>query len=313
MRLSTITNWAYGATVALTLVSGATMLLASSVEEQERAAVTQRATFDQLTATLEEDVYRLSEQARGFVVTGNPSHLIAYRRERDGLRSVEERVRHLKDAGASYSELQALRQGIHWADALIEEQEAALKAAQSGDAQSARAILFGDEYGREMDRVAAQIARFQYMLDQRTDQAVARATESARLWRTMSEIMLAATALLFLCVLYFVLKQRILRPVVRLSDVVTRLAAQDYDAIPPEMAHVDEIGDMAQAIRIFRENGLERQRLERERAIDHTEQLPPLQRAGETAAFAVSPGRPGPRRSIVRAAICPDRRSSGPR
>ncbi len=269
MRLSTITNWAYGATVALTLVSGATMLLASSVEEQERAAVTQRATFDQLTATLEEDVYRLSEQARGFVVTGNPSHLIAYRRERDGLRSVEERVRHLKDAGASYSELQALRQGIHWADALIEEQETALKAVQSGDAQSARAILFGDEYGREMDRVAAQIARFQYMLDQRTDQAVARATESARLWRTMSEIMLAATALLFLCVLYFVLKQRILRPVVRLSDVVTRLAAQDYDAIPPEMAHVDEIGDMAQAIRIFRENGLERQRLERERAIDH--------------------------------------------
>lgn len=269
MRLSTITNWAYGATVALTLVSGATMLRASSVEEQERAAVSQRATFDQLTATLEQDVYRLSEQARGFVITGNPSHLIAYRRERAGLRSVEERIGYLKDAGANHAELQALRQGIHWADALIEEQEAALKAAQKGDAQSARAILFGDEYGREMDRVAAQIDRFQYMLDQRTDQAVARATESARLWRTMSEIMLGVTALLFLCVLYFILKQRILRPVVRLSDVVTRLAAQDYDAVPPDMAHVDEIGDMAQAIRIFRENGLARQRLERERDVDH--------------------------------------------
>ena len=31
---------------------------------------------------------------------------------------------------------------------------------------------------------------------------------------------------------------------------------------------VDEIGDMAQAIRIFRENGLERQRLESERDAD---------------------------------------------
>ena len=71
MRLSTITNWAYGATVALTLASGTTMLLASHVEEEERAAVAQRAVFDQMTATLEEDVYRLSEQARGFVVTGN--------------------------------------------------------------------------------------------------------------------------------------------------------------------------------------------------------------------------------------------------
>ena len=80
MRLSTITNWAYGATVALTLLSGATMLLASGAEERERAAVSQRATFDQLTATMEEDVYRLTEQARGYVISGDPSHLVVYRR-----------------------------------------------------------------------------------------------------------------------------------------------------------------------------------------------------------------------------------------
>ena len=268
MRLSTITNWAYGATVALTLASGTTMLLASHVEEEERAAVAQRAVFDQLTATMEEDVYRLSEQARGFVVTGDPSHMIAYRRERAALRTVDDRVRHLKDAGASLAELQALQQALYWADALLDEQDAALKAAQQDQDATARAILFGDEYGREMDRVASQVAKFQYMLDQRTDQAVARATETSRLWRTMSEVMLGVTALLFLCVLYFILKQRILHPVVRLSDVVTRLAAQDYAAIPPDLRQVDEIGDMAQAIRVFRENGLERQKLEQERERD---------------------------------------------
>ncbi|WP_416464145.1 diguanylate cyclase [Sphingomonas sp. VDB2] len=268
MRLSTITNWAYGATVALTLVSGATMLMASGAEERERAAVAQRATFDQATATLEEDVYRLTEQARGFVISGDPSHLIAYRREKEALRSVEQRIAHLRDAGANESELAALRQAMHWSDALTDEQDAAIRAAQAKDDKTARTILFGDEYGRELDRVAAQVGKFQYMLDQRTDHAVARATDTARQWRTMSEIMLGMTALLFLCVLYFVLKQRILRPVVRLSDVVTRLAAQDYDAIPPDSAHVDEIGDMAQAIRIFRENGLERQRLEQERDAD---------------------------------------------
>jgi diguanylate cyclase (GGDEF)-like protein len=270
MRLSTITNWAYGATVVLTLASGATMLMASGAEERERAAVAQRQQFDQLTATLEEDVYRLTEQARGYVVTGDPSHLIAYRRERADERSVEQRIAHLKDGGASVSELSALRQSLHWADALTDEQEAALAAARKGDDRTARTILFGDEYGRELDRVGAQVAKFQYMLDQRTDQAVARATEAARQWRTMSEVMLGITALLFLCVLYFVLKQRILRPVVRLSDVVTRLAAQDFAAIPPDFPQVDEIGDMAQAIRIFRENGLERQRLEQERDTDRT-------------------------------------------
>jgi diguanylate cyclase (GGDEF)-like protein len=268
MRLSTITNWAYGATVALTLASGATMLMASGAEERERAAVAQRATFDQLTATLEEDVYRLTEQARGFIITGDPSHLIAYRREKDALRSVETRITHLRDAGASEGELAALIQALHWSDALVDDQDAAIRATQSGDEKTGRTILFGDEYGRELDRVAAQVGKFQYMLDQRTDHAVTRATDMARQWRTMSEIMLGMTALLFLCVLYFILKQRILRPVMRLSDVVTRLAAQDYNAIPPDTAHVDEIGDMAQAIRIFRENGLERQRLEQERDAD---------------------------------------------
>jgi len=42
MRIATITNWAYGITVALTLVSGGAMLLASQADERERAAVAQR-------------------------------------------------------------------------------------------------------------------------------------------------------------------------------------------------------------------------------------------------------------------------------
>lgn len=63
-------------------------------------------------------------------------------------------------------------------------------------------------------------------------------------------------------------KRRVLHPVVRLSDVVNRLAAQDYAVEPPDYAEVDEIGDMTQAIRVFRENGLERQRLEEERNAD---------------------------------------------
>jgi len=268
MRLSTITNYAYGATVALTLASGAVMLMASSAEEKERTAVEQRAVFDQLTATLEEDTYRQTEQARAYVITGDPSHIIAYRREKATLRSVEQRIAHLRDRGASISELAALQQGLHWADALADEQEAAIDAAQKGDRETARTILFGDEYGRELDRIAAQIGKFQYMLDQRAENIVSQATEGARRWRFVSEIMMGATALLFLCVLYFILKQRILRPVVRLSDVVTRLAAQDYAAVPPDFPQVDEIGDMAQAIRIFRENGLERQRLEQERDAD---------------------------------------------
>ncbi|MET0364836.1 MAG: diguanylate cyclase, partial [Sphingobium sp.] len=45
-------------------------------------------------------------------------------------------------------------------------------------------------------------------------------------------------------------------------------AAQVFGVEPPDYDQIDEIGDMAQAIRVFRENGLERQRLEVERDAD---------------------------------------------
>lgn len=58
-----------------------------------------------------------------------------------------------------------------------------------------------------------------------------------------------------------------LRPIVKRSDVVTRLATQDSDAEPPAMSR-SKIGDMARALRVFRDNGLARQRLAQERDTD---------------------------------------------
>lgn len=270
MRLATITNWAYGTTVALTLASGATMLLASSAQDQERAAVSQRYTFDRATAQIDEDIFYLSDLSRKFVVGGNPADLAAYKHEAAALATLEARTRHMKDMGASADELNSLHAAIRWADSLLNEQGTAIAKYAEGDRASAISILFSSEYERELDRIRTSVERFQYRLDQRTEATLQKASQSARLWRSVSEAMLGVTALLFLCVLYFVFRRRVLHPVVKLSDVVGRLAAQDFAAEPPDFDHVDEIGDMAEALRIFRENGIERQRLEQERDKDRS-------------------------------------------
>jgi diguanylate cyclase (GGDEF)-like protein len=262
-------NWAYGGTLLLTFTSGATMLLASNVQDRERAAVAQRQLLDQASSRIAADVSALSNQAREYVITGDPSHLDIYRREVSALRSVEERVRSITDVGASPDEVNALADAMRLADLLRDEQEEAIKARQEGDADRARGIVFGIEYDREMDRVDADVERFQYRLDQRTDSEVVAAASISKVWKTSSEIVLAITGLLFLCVLYFIFKRRVLHPVVKLSDVINRLAAQDYAVETPAYGDIDEIGDIAQAIRVFRENGLERQRLEAERSADH--------------------------------------------
>lgn len=268
MRLATITNWAYGITVALTLASGATMLAASSAQERERAVAVERQTLDHATSTVDEDVAQLSGLARQYVISGNPADLAAYRREAGLLGEVETRTTHIRDAGASAQELRMLHETMRWADALRDEQEAALGALQSGKRNDALAILFSPEYERELDRIQSSVERFQDRIDQRTDAALRSAIGMSRLWRGASETLLAVTGLLFLFVLYFVFRRRVLRPVIKLSDVVTRLAAQDYAAEPPLFQQVDEIGDMSHALRVFRENGLARQQLEQERDAD---------------------------------------------
>lgn len=268
MRIATITNWAYGATLLLTVVSGATMVMASNADDRERWAVEQRTRFDHMTEALVEDTYRLTEQARLYVISGDPSHLIVFQREAADLKSVETNVAALRDEGARDSELKALADGLRWAETLRDEQDAAIQAKQAGQDQVAQKIIFGPEYERELERVDHLIGQFKYMLDQRTETAVQEAAKASSRFRLMSEIMLAITALLFLFVLYFIIMRRVLRPVGRLSDVVTRLAAQDFAVEPPEYSRIDEIGDMAQAIRVFRENALVRQRLEIQRDAD---------------------------------------------
>jgi diguanylate cyclase (GGDEF)-like protein len=267
MRLATITNWAYGATLVLTLASGTTMLLASGAQDQERAAVAQRYALDKATSSVDDDIFRLTEQARQFVLSGDPAHLLAYRRELGGLEAVETRERRVGN-GITPSERVYLRTALRLADELHDEQAAGIDAREQGNEIKAHQLVFGAEYARQVDQIENAIERFQDSVDQRTQAEVRSATGIAQLWRTSSEIVLALTGLLFLCVLYFVFKQRVLRPVVRLSDVVTRLAAQDYAVETPAYDQIDEIGDMAQAIRVFRENGIERQRLEAEKASD---------------------------------------------
>ncbi|MEG1421763.1 diguanylate cyclase [Citrobacter sp.] len=268
MRIATITNWAYSATVCLTIASGVIMLMASSADNAERQAVEQRYTFDQLTEEVEIDAWSLSDLARLYVVSKDSDALQSYQQKEASLKAVEHRLTKLKDTGATGEELALLHEGLQIVDALQNEQETALASLSRGEQAQAITLLFGKPYEQELERAQDKIDHFRQMLDSRVRNAIEDATQTSRMLRTLSEVMVGLTALLFLFVLGFILKRRVLRPVVRLSDVVHRLASQDYAVETPNFNQIDEIGDMAQAIRIFRENGLVRQRLEKERDAD---------------------------------------------
>nr|WP_227413013.1 MULTISPECIES: diguanylate cyclase [unclassified Enterobacter cloacae complex] len=244
------------------------MLMASGADTAERQAIELRQNFDELTENIETDAWKQSDLARLYVIKKNPQILDEYNASEKKLKSIELKLEKLQDTGASDDELALLHDGLKIIDALQDEQQAALTSAARGEDAQAVALLYGMPYEQELERAQTQIDRFRQILDKRVIASVREATKKSKALRTASEVMVGLTALLFLFVLGFILKRRVLRPVVRLSDVVHRLASQDFAVETPNFNQIDEIGDMAQAIRIFRENGLARQRLEKERDAD---------------------------------------------
>jgi methyl-accepting chemotaxis protein len=88
---------------------------------------------------------------------------------------------------------------------------------------------------------------------------------------TITQLALAVAGLIVGLVLAFFIARGILRPLLGMTAAMTRLAAGDYAVEVPARGNTDEIGDMARAVDVFKQNGIEAVRLaaaqEEERAV----------------------------------------------
>src|ERR1700712_5461917 len=79
MRISTITNWAYGVTIVLTVLSAGAFLLSADAGVRERRAVEEHLSLDDLGEELALGAEERTDQARLYVVQGNERYLDAFR------------------------------------------------------------------------------------------------------------------------------------------------------------------------------------------------------------------------------------------
>jgi methyl-accepting chemotaxis protein len=92
-------------------------------------------------------------------------------------------------------------------------------------------------------------------------------TVSAKAERTLIfDVVLLVLALLLVGAGFVIVRSRVSGPITRLTQVMRRLADRDYAVEVPGTARGDELGAMARAVSIFRENGLNVQKLEAEAA-----------------------------------------------
>jgi methyl-accepting chemotaxis protein len=122
---------------------------------------------------------------------------------------------------------------------------------------------------KEIDRLAA-------MAD-----ASEMALRDAMKMRMASALALAA---LMMCALSLLLGRAISQPISAMTSALTKLASGDFNVVLPGLHRHDEIGEMAGAARIFKDNMIETERLRAEQLAD--QQAQSLQRRDERLRLA---------------------------
>jgi len=268
MRLSTITHLAYAVTLVLTAVSASTFILSARSASQERIAIQQHLEIDDLAEELAILAESRTDEARLYVMRGDERHLAKFYVDDDQEGHLEASLEKLSRLGISPEEKAMFDRIRSSADAIDTIEKDAISAYRAGRQNDAQRALFGDEHYSLQTTLLKQVEDVRASMTARSQAMVDAAKARSDFFGNIAKSMLVLTALMFLAVLYFVLSRRVALPLIRMSNVVTRLARQDYDVEVLDDNRRDEIGEMNHAIQIFRNNGLERERLDAERRKD---------------------------------------------
>lgn len=268
MRLSTITNLAYAITLVLTAVSATSFILAAGSASRERDAMQAHLNLDTVVENLALLAEEKTDEARLYVMRGDEQHLARFYVDENSEKQLEEALKGLEGFAPSESERALFLRIRMTADSLDRIERDAISAYRAGNRAEAQDALFSDTHYRQHMQLVQTVGEVEAAVTARSQAAVQAAREASDFYGMVANIMLALTALMFLAVLYFVLSRRVALPLIRMSGIVNRLAKQDYDVEVPDKGRRDEIGEMSQAIQVFRDNGLERERLDAERRKD---------------------------------------------
>lgn len=264
MRASLATKLSSMVAIGLAAITGASLWIADASIESERRAVARQAEFKQLGADLAAGSDLLTNEARRYTIFGEKKHHDAYWREVNETKTRDRVVQRLTQLGAPKAELDLIEKAKANSDALIKIEEAAMAAVQKGDLEQARKLMFDANYDRNKAVIVQPLDEFQNKMNTRARLEAESAQSRARLMGNIAAVMTILSALTFISILYFIFNRRVVTPLTQLGAVVTRLAEQDYAAEVPNIDRQDEIGDMARAVQIFKQNGIERERLEAE-------------------------------------------------
>lgn len=136
-----------------------------------------------------------------------------------------------------------------------------IPALEKGDREAARSSF--EKLSKTFNIHANKIHRLVEKANAYVKTVDEQAAGATRFYETIMQATAAAVVLMVGGMLFW-LHRRVVRAVSAMAGYMKKLAADDYDAEVPFAGRRDEIGDMAQAVSVFRRAGIEKRRLEAE-------------------------------------------------
>lgn len=277
MRISTAIKTLNCVIVAAIVLTAGSVVMFNRAVDQERLALARQAEFKQLGIDLMAASDYLTNQARRYVQFGDRRHFDNYWREVKETKTRDRVVQRLQELGAPEAELALIEEAKQNSDALIATEDAAMKAVEQGDFETAKRLMFDSNYDANKAIIVEPLNKFQKMMNERAQEEAQQANRTTSVLMGVMYVLLGVTAVLVLGALYFYVGRKIVAPMVAMTSIMQALAQGDTSVSVPNADRKDEVGDMAEAIEVFRANAVQRARLESEQAEQNEKQAARMQ------------------------------------
>lgn len=255
---------AFGVLVAFIVLSGVVTVTNISSARTEVTEMVEAFAVQQRIESLRTSAFEQSTAVRGLLLTGDRANLDVYEAAGTAFDATHAELMEEMAGSANVEMLAQLKTILDtWrADVAQRQIDLMRKPLTADEAKVIEAIGGGDDFQAAFNEVFDQLLKAEVA-------AVHSAREEVFSEFSSTTIIGAAGAflsLVFAVVAGWALSQSLSKPITALTSVMQRLMNQDYDLEVPARGRKDEIGEMAEAVDVFKDSLIENQKLQAEAA-----------------------------------------------
>lgn len=189
----------------------------------------------------------LTNEVRAFASTGEQEHYDNYWNEVNNLKNRDKGVSAMQEIGITKEEQKMIDDMSDLSNTLVPLEDEAMKHVQEGNMQEALDYVYGEEYSSSIAQINDLKEQFLNDLDTRTGAEVKTLLQKSAAIKSEMIAALVVVGIMQLLTM-FIVKRRVLRPVITVRDQMSEISQGNLSADFPLKSNTSEIGMLVESI-----------------------------------------------------------------